>query len=183
MESEKSTFSSESSNVADDKKISKNKPFSVLIVDDDVVSRTIHKMLLEMLEMEVYVAVTGEEAVEFHVVGASFDLILMDFHLPIMNGYQATRELRDMGIYRAIVGVTSCTEAERRLFMESGLDDCIFKPLTIDKIASYLPVPVRFRSNNTSCGEDDDVGSSSYNYAVLKDDELNYSSSSSNTIF
>ena len=88
MGSEKITFSSESSTVNDDQKKTNN-PFSVLLVDDDPIARTINKLMLLGLEsVEVYQAANGQEAIDFHRAGASFDLILMDLDLPVKNGYE-----------------------------------------------------------------------------------------------
>ncbi|EEF40429.1 sensory transduction histidine kinase bacterial, putative [Ricinus communis] len=138
MGSEKMTMSSESSTANDEKKNSNSKPLSVLLVDDNIVLRTIHKAMLTRQGMEVHLAVNGQEAVEFHRAGASFDLILMDLDMPIMDGCQATKELRDMGINCAIIGVAACSDSERKTFMESGLDDCISVPFSLEKIACYI---------------------------------------------
>ncbi|KAJ9185755.1 hypothetical protein P3X46_005349 [Hevea brasiliensis] len=138
--SQNSTVTKEEMFDGNENHINNGNPFSVLVVDDDNVVRTIHKMMLEVKGMEVQLATNGKEAVDLHRVGACFNLILMDKDMPVMNGYQATKELRDMGVNCPIIGVTSSTEeAELEEFMEAGLDDCICKPLTIEKIACYLP--------------------------------------------
>ena len=63
--------------------------FDVLLVDDDPIARTINKLMLSGLEsVEVYQAANGQEAIDFHRAGASFDLILMDLDLPVKNGYE-----------------------------------------------------------------------------------------------
>ncbi|QCD97815.1 CheY-like superfamily [Vigna unguiculata] len=78
-------------------------------------------------------------SVDIHRYGRRFDLILMDMDMPIMNGIQATKELRSMGIGSMIVGVSSrCTETEIRKFMESGLNDYHEKPLNTAKLNSIL---------------------------------------------
>lgn len=65
-----------------------NNIFSVLVVDDDNFVRQIHKMVMIKLGMEVQVAKNGKEAVDLHRAGASFNLILMDMEMPIMNGHE-----------------------------------------------------------------------------------------------
>ncbi|KAJ4842206.1 hypothetical protein Tsubulata_005853 [Turnera subulata] len=126
--------------IADEGKDNSNNIFSVLIVDDCSVIRTIHKMFMTNLGMEVQVANDGKEAIELHRSGASFELILMDMEMPIMNGPEATRELRATGVNSPIIGITSCTsEPAIRVFMEAGLNDCVEKPLTIEKISHFLP--------------------------------------------
>jgi len=60
--------------------------FTVLVVDDDTVVRMVHRMLVTSLGLKVQEAKNGKEAVDLHINGASFDLILMDMEMPIMNG-------------------------------------------------------------------------------------------------
>jgi response regulator RpfG family c-di-GMP phosphodiesterase len=60
--------------------------FSVLVVDDDTIIRMVHRMLVTGLGLKVQEAKNGKEAVDLHINGASFDLILMDMEMPIMNG-------------------------------------------------------------------------------------------------
>ncbi|KAI5554642.1 hypothetical protein BDE02_19G028300 [Populus trichocarpa] len=118
--------------------------FTVLVVDDNTVVRMVHRMLVTSLGLKVQEAKHGKEVVDLHINGASFDLILMDMEMPIMNGPTATRELRAMGVKSTIIGVTSCTfESVHKDFIEAGLDHCVAKPLTIAQIASFLP-----KSNN-----------------------------------
>ncbi|XP_037497127.1 two-component response regulator 24 [Jatropha curcas] len=95
-------------------------------------------------------AVNGKEAVDLHCLGLSYNLIVMNMEMPVMHGYEATKELRDMGVYSAIVGVVSRNE-EAENFMEAGLDGCVSKPLSIEKLAPFLPFP-----STASTGESDD---------------------------
>ncbi|CAK7341251.1 unnamed protein product [Dovyalis caffra] len=123
-----------------DKDNGRSNSFSVLVVDDDTVVRMVHRMLMTSIGLEVQEVKNGKEAVDLHHAGASFDLILMDMEMPIMNGPAATRELRAMGVKSNIVGVTSRTsESVHKDFMEAGLNHCVAKPLTIEKIDSFLP--------------------------------------------
>ncbi|CAI0423060.1 unnamed protein product [Linum tenue] len=102
-----------------------------------------HKMMLTRLDIEVEVAANGKAAVDLHLAGASFHLILMDLQMPLIDGSQATKELRGMGVASPIVGVTAACDGgpEKTAFLASGLTDCVSKPLTINKIATYLPAP------------------------------------------
>ncbi|XP_010549639.1 PREDICTED: two-component response regulator ARR22 [Tarenaya hassleriana] len=109
----------------------------VLVVDDDPISRKIHVALVRRFGGVAVTAENGEEAVNIHRAGASFNLVLMDKEMPIMDGPSATKELRAMGVTSMIVGVTSLgnEEEHREAFMEAGLNQCFGKPLNIEKIA------------------------------------------------
>ncbi|KAK7336951.1 hypothetical protein VNO77_17505 [Canavalia gladiata] len=112
---------------------------TALIVDDNIINQKIHQELLKSVGVKNQGAANGKEAVDIHYHGQIFDLILMDMDMPIMNGIEATKELRAMGIGSMIVGLSSRSkEAEIQEFMEAGLDDYQEKPLTHAKFSSIL---------------------------------------------
>ncbi|KAK8611749.1 hypothetical protein V6N13_131791 [Hibiscus sabdariffa] len=112
---------------------------TALVVDDNTVNRMIHHRLLDNLGIENVAVVNGKEAVDIHCSGKTFDLILMDMDMPVMNGIEATRQLREMGIRSMIAGVsTRSMEREIREFIEAGLDDYQEKPLTMSKLISII---------------------------------------------
>ncbi|KAK1565282.1 hypothetical protein Q3G72_023186 [Acer saccharum] len=93
---------------------------TALVVDDNTVNQTMHHRLLENLGIENQVVKNGKEAVDVHSSGKYFDLILMDMDMPIMNGIEATRTLRAMGIRCMIAGVsTRSLDQEKQEFMEA----------------------------------------------------------------
>ncbi|POO02953.1 Two-component response regulator [Trema orientale] len=114
------------------------KKLSVLIVDDASFIRLMHSSIVRTLGLEPQVAENGQEAVDLHRSGASFDLILMDKEMPVMGGIKATRELRAMGVDTMIVGVTASEGAEIQTFLEAGLNECFTKPLYKDKLAPIV---------------------------------------------
>ncbi|XP_038889283.1 two-component response regulator 24-like [Benincasa hispida] len=116
------------------------KKVSGLVVDDEAVNRQIHMSLLKKLNVEAEAAENGKEAVEAFQGGASFDLVLMDLEMPAMDGLQATKELRRMGVKSKIIGVTGHgpTSEKKAAFMEAGLDHCFMKPLTIESLQTLL---------------------------------------------
>ncbi|OWM67981.1 two-component response regulator ARR22-like [Punica granatum] len=113
------------------------KKFNVLIVDDAPGIRMMHNALLKSFgsNVETQVAENGKVAVDLCNSGKYFDIIFIDKHMPIMDGVQATRKLREMGVASVIVGITSCdTDDEVKPFVEAGLNECFEKPLTREKI-------------------------------------------------
>ncbi|KAK3415273.1 hypothetical protein EUGRSUZ_H00822, partial [Eucalyptus grandis] len=112
---------------------------TALVVDDNKVSQMIHHQLLNVLGIVNHVVGNGKEAVEIHSSGKKFDLVLMDRDMPVMNGIEATKKLRDMGVKSTIAGVSSHSlSEERQEFIEAGLDDYHEKPLTIAKLVSVV---------------------------------------------
>ncbi|KAI3455953.1 hypothetical protein Pfo_012616 [Paulownia fortunei] len=110
-----------------------------LVVDDDPLVRKVHRMLLNRYGLETESAENGKEAVDLFVSGKSYDLVLMDMEMPVMDGSQATQELRAMGVSSMIVGVTARgLEAEKEAFMAAGLDACWEKPLNGAAVIAML---------------------------------------------
>ncbi|KAJ6393099.1 hypothetical protein OIU77_022556 [Salix suchowensis] len=109
--------------------------FSVLIVDDDLAARdSIRRALMsfgakKQLIIDVQEAKNGREAVYLHLAGASFDIILMDSHMPIMTGREAIKKLRQMGVKSQIIGSTNGEFLGRiglckLFFQDSAVEPC-----------------------------------------------------------
>ncbi|XP_047309520.1 two-component response regulator ARR22-like [Impatiens glandulifera] len=110
---------------------------SVLIVDDDAILRRIHTMFFKKHGFETTAVENGQEAINLYRSGSWFHLVLMDKEMPVMDGPEATRELRAMGVNNMIVGMTSRDrDSEQQSFMEAGLDNCYIKPLTANVVVS-----------------------------------------------
>lgn len=116
-------------------------PKKILIVDDD---EKIMRMVLRRLEREkyeVHTANNGKTGVE-KALGLRPDLTLMDMHMPIMNGYDAVKHLRDQGYHGLIVAFTaSVMTIDSRKAIKVGCNDFISKPIEPDfekKIKSIL---------------------------------------------
>jgi PAS domain S-box-containing protein len=118
----------------------------ILLVEDNPINAEVMQEMLHAVGLEVTVAANGSEAVE-HVHSRSFDLILMDMQMPVMDGLEATRRIR-AGSERAdipIVALTANAFAEhRRACAEAGMNDSLSKPvepaLLYASLLKYLPV-------------------------------------------
>ncbi|KAJ6307596.1 hypothetical protein OIU76_017402 [Salix suchowensis] len=116
--------------------------FSVLIVDDDLAARdSIRRALMsfgakKQLIIDVQEAKNGREAVYLHLAGASFDIILMDSHMPIMTGREAIKKLRQMGVKSQIIGVSY--QFEQPAFRGSSINKWIRKAIEFWKGRCYL---------------------------------------------
>ncbi|PIA44629.1 hypothetical protein AQUCO_01700311v1 [Aquilegia coerulea] len=112
---------------------------TALVVDDAEVTRRIHVQLLMNLGVDAWDVENGKKAVDLCQSGEVFDLILMDMEMPIMDGPEATRLLREMGVTSVIVGISSNSmEQNKQLFMNAGLNDYQEKPLCADKLVPIL---------------------------------------------
>ena len=114
---------------------------NVLVVEDNLVNQRVAQALLQRLGASVLLAGNGVEAVA-KCREREFDVVLMDCHMPEMDGFTATMEIRklDGAIRRVpIVALTAGVSGEeRRKAMLSGMDGFLTKPVNRDELAAIL---------------------------------------------
>ncbi|HPF70064.1 MAG TPA: response regulator [Candidatus Krumholzibacteria bacterium] len=113
----------------------------VLLVEDNPINMKLAKRLLERLGCRVDTAENGEEGVRMHQAG-SYDAIFMDCQMPVMDGFEAARRIREAGgegPRLPIIAVTAnvLPDDQVRCFA-SGMDDIITKPLQPNVFAEAL---------------------------------------------
>ena len=100
------------------------------------------KLMLEKMGLEVTIANDGKEAVD-KALSNPFDLIFMDIQMPNMNGYEATKALREKGLKTPIVALTAnAMKGDDKKCIEAGCDDYMSKPIDrgrlIEVMSKYL---------------------------------------------
>ncbi len=117
----------------------------ILIVEDNVTNQTLARRMVEKLGHQGRVVANGREALDaLEAAGLEgYDLILMDCQMPEMDGYEATREIRQRetgtGRHTPIVAMTAnAVEGEREHCLAVGMDDYIAKPVKISVLVAVL---------------------------------------------
>ncbi|KAI5060450.1 hypothetical protein GOP47_0024870 [Adiantum capillus-veneris] len=111
----------------------------VLVVEDNVLNRKIIKKLLESFNLDSDDAENGKQAVELVSGGRSYDMILVDKEMPVMDGHEATRQLRAMGVKSPIIGLTgNALNSDRNEFISAGVDDFFTKPISRHQLVKLL---------------------------------------------
>ncbi len=124
------------SNTVDDIRIKKLK---ILIVEDDEISEEFISIIVQDLAKEIIIARTGIEAVETCRIHLDIDLILMDMQLPEMNGYEATRQIRESNTNVIIIAQTAYgMKGDREKAIEVGCNDYISKPVDKDMLLQII---------------------------------------------
>ncbi|VXD22328.1 Two-component hybrid sensor and regulator histidine kinase [Planktothrix serta PCC 8927] len=120
--------------------------FRILVVDDRLTNRQLLLRLLSPLGFEVAEAENGQEALKIWHEWQPH-LILMDMRMPVMDGYEATKQIKShlKGQATVIIALTaSVFEEERAIVLSAGCDDFVKKPFReynlLEKIAHYLGV-------------------------------------------
>lgn len=115
----------------------------VLVVEDDIVNQMVTVRMLEKLGMRADIAITGASAIEAWKRNP-YDLILMDCRMPEMDGYAATRAIRDLERERGtghtpVVAVTAnAMQGDREECLDAGMDDYISKPFGLEQFRELL---------------------------------------------
>lgn len=119
----------------------------VLVVDDISDNRILESLYLKKVGADVSYASNGIEAIEM-ALKMDPDAILMDLHMPYMDGMGATARLRDRGYSKPIIAVTAdCQQMVRKRAFEVGFDDYLSKPLSFLQLMITL---ARFVSQQSS---------------------------------
>ncbi|MFC4973110.1 PAS-domain containing protein [Halomonas beimenensis] len=113
-------------------------PRCVLLVEDGLTNQKVASDLLRQRGHEVVLAENGREAVEA-VERRDFDVVLMDIHMPVMDGLEASRTIREAeagtGHRLPIVAMTaSATKEDREHCLEAGMDDFVSKPFRASEL-------------------------------------------------
>ena len=117
---------------------------SVLVVDDLETNIYVAGGLLKRYQLNVDSAASGFEAIGKVEAGKEYDIIFMDHMMPQMDGIEATKHLREMGYRHAIVALTAnAVSWQANVFLESGFDDFISKPIDLRQLNRVLNKLVR----------------------------------------
>ena len=139
----------------------------ILVAEDVIINQIIVRQILEEWGHEVVLVANGKEAFEAHKK-SDFDLILMDIHMPEVDGYEATQMIRQMGdTTKAAIPIVALTanafkkETERfaeagfndyitKPFTELGLYDCIKKQLELNNLIDFSKKPTKINTEDNS---------------------------------
>jgi signal transduction histidine kinase/ActR/RegA family two-component response regulator len=112
----------------------------ILLVEDNPVNQLVAKGMLGKLGCEVIVAAHGGEALE-QLEQAAFDLVLMDCNMPVMDGYEASRRIRQSGRWPdlPIVALTAnAMPEERERCRAAGMNDYLAKPFRREELLALI---------------------------------------------
>ena len=116
----------------------------VLLVEDNPINQMVAQKMLEKVGLKATLANNGVEALK-KLEEESFDLVLMDCQMPEMDGFDATRAIRRLGLRAKnetllpIVAMTAnVMSGDRERCLEVGMDDYIGKPVQLDQLTSVL---------------------------------------------
>lgn len=118
-----------------------SKKLRILVAEDNVVNQMIVTKMLDKLGHSSHVVANGQEAVTAFQE-QQYDLILMDHHMPVMDGMVATQHIRQLGDAGKTIPILAFTanvlEEDQRKCLEVGMNDFIHKPVTLIALDTIL---------------------------------------------
>jgi CheY-like chemotaxis protein len=113
----------------------------VLVVEDNEINQMLIAAYLDQFGLSYENAVNGEEAVRM-VSERSFDVVLMDIMMPVMDGIEATRQIRLLNSPAANIQIIALTahamQGDRETYLEAGMDEYVSKPVRAAELFTAL---------------------------------------------
>jgi len=120
--------------------LQKIKDKRVLLVEDNIINQKIAEKMLTRIGLSIRIANNGSEAL--HMImheKEEFDLIFMDIQMPVMNGLDTTRELRQQNYKIPIVAMTAnALQGDREICIDAGMNDYVGKPVKMNDLFAIL---------------------------------------------
>ncbi|WP_179335278.1 tetratricopeptide repeat-containing hybrid sensor histidine kinase/response regulator [Winogradskyella costae] len=124
--------------IQDTVSIAKIRGKRVLVVDDNRINLMVTKKTLESHDIVVDVATNGQEGID-KIMLTDYDLVLMDVHMPIMDGIEATKKIRELQKPVVVIALTAVTQDEQDdRFKSAQFDDSIVKPYKVNEFIKTL---------------------------------------------
>ena len=113
----------------------------ILIAEDSSVIQNLTKKILQFQNFEVFSAKNGQEVLK-HLEKSKYDAILMDINMPVMDGMECTRKIRELGSEKSETPVIAITGNARNYsdeeFKEAGINAFLQKPLNFDLLVETV---------------------------------------------
>lgn len=151
------------------------KPLYMLLAEDNPINQKVALVIFETLGFTIDIANNGEEAVQ-KAKDKEYDLIFMDIQMPLLNGMDATKQLRELGITTPIIAMTAnAITGDKENYLSSGMNDYISKPITYNSITEmikkwiFLDIDIVSAKDNRDFSHD--KGAEFMQYPILNEQE------------
>jgi len=122
----------------------------ILLAEDNLFNQQVASEILQDEGFVIEIANNGKEAYDMALAG-TYDLVLMDMQMPVMDGLQATREIRrhkPTEVLPILAMTANASEADRKLCIEAGMNEHITKPIDPEKLFAALLKWIKPQTNN-----------------------------------
>ncbi|MEM1222485.1 MAG: ATP-binding protein, partial [Verrucomicrobiota bacterium] len=128
----------------------------ILVAEDNPVNRQVAGRFLKRLGCEAEFAINGAEALKKLKSGGNYDMIFMDCQMPVMDGYDATRAIREGhgGTENTSIFISAMTanamQGDRKKCLDAGMDAYISKPISLNELQDIVNICRRSKTDNNS---------------------------------
>ena len=114
-------------------------PPRILMAEDNAINQRVGKLILQRAGIAIDLVGDGGEALEAHRA-EPYDLILMDCQMPFMDGFEASRRIRQLGGKQPIIIAVTANAllGERERCLEAGMDDYLSKPFQAEQLVAVV---------------------------------------------
>ncbi|NMM63429.1 response regulator [Clostridium sp. P21] len=140
------------------------KNLNILLAEDDKLNQQVISRMIKERGYSIDIANNGEEAVSMYK-SDKYDVILMDIQMPIMNGIEAAKIIKEKDKHIPIIAITAyALKGDREKFLSNGMDDYIPKPVKMDKLFTVIEAHTAFskeedlKNFNIRFGKNGEVG-------------------------
>ena len=111
----------------------------ILVVDDEEFNWLLIKDALEETRVTITWARVGQEAVDLVAAGEHYDIILMDMKMPVLDGFETTRQIKKINPKIPVIAQTAyAMPKEKKQCMEVGCDDYLCKPIGMEELLKTI---------------------------------------------
>ncbi len=111
----------------------------ILVVEDDEINQLVIEQALQIINAKIDYASNGKEAIDLIEQNNYYDLIIMDLNMPVLNGYDATKEIRNAGHAMPIIALSSdSSDSIREKVKEVGMNAFFTKPINTDSLLHII---------------------------------------------
>lgn len=115
-------------------------PLRIMMAEDNPINQRVGKLILQRAGFDIDLVADGNEALEAHRANP-YDVILMDCQMPMMDGFEASRQIRSLKgqPQPVIIAVTAnALVGERERCMNAGMDDYLSKPFQAEQLVAVV---------------------------------------------
>jgi PAS domain S-box-containing protein len=130
-----------------------NRPYNILLTEDDKINQMVINRILKERGYYVDNACNGLEAIQMCEKN-SYDVILMDIQMPLMDGIEATKRIREKDKRTPIIAITAyALKGDRERFLAQGMDGYVAKPIRVEDLFSSIEKCLSFNKSNEDLSE------------------------------
>ena len=127
-------------NIFNEENNSMEKELKILIVEDNKINQIVTKKIIERKNYSCTIAESGYEALEL-LKSNAFDVILMDINMPVIDGYETSKLIRELGIQTPIIALTAFERSEVEIKAKQfGISDVIIKPFVPETLFEMMHI-------------------------------------------